>query len=106
MSKSPSIRSISSTEDGIELEDLDEIAVTPHPQLSHNASGPKHVTFETPESDNEEGDEMDRENEGEMALLGSPQRTRSRERLWGQAGGRWSQMKGIVIEVREKVLLL
>ena len=100
MPKSPSIKSISSTEDDIEMANLDD-AVAPDPLFFHNASGPKHVTFETPESDDEEG--MDRVNEGEIALLGSPQRTRNRERLWGQASGRWFQMKGIVMEVRDSV---
>ena len=101
MPKSPSIKSISSTEDDIEMANLDDVAVTPDPRIFHNASNPKHVTFETPESDDEEG--MDRVNEGEIALLGSPQRTRNRERLWGKASGRWLQMKGIVIEVCDSV---
>lgn len=101
MPKSPSIESLSSTEeDDIEMANLEDIAVTPDPRLSHNTSGPKHVTFETPESDDDEEDELDRENENEMALLGSPQRTRGRERIWGQASGWWPQVKGIVIEVR------
>lgn len=96
-SRSPSIISLSSSEDDIEMANLDDIAVTPDPRLQ---STMKHPPLDTLE---DSGDESDQDDEGEMALLGSPRSPRGRERKWGSSSERWSQVKGIVIEVSLKL---
>lgn len=86
--------SASSSEDDVEMANLEDTAVAPDPQLQN---GTKHISYnshEQPEdSDDEQGDE------GDVSLLGSTRRTWVRERIQRRSLSGWYQAKGIIIEV-------
>jgi len=76
------------------MENLEDIAATPDPRLEN---GTKHIPYNAHEQDSDY--ESEQGDEGDMALLGSPRRTRGRERIQGRSLQGWQQVKGIVLEV-------
>lgn len=89
-SRSPSNRSALSDEDDLDIPKLGEVPVMPNPRLQNGAHYPPHAE----DSD----DEMeDRDDDGNIALLGSPHETRVREIKAPRTA--WSEVKSIVFEV-------
>jgi solute carrier family 41 len=88
----------SSEEDDIEMTNLEVIEVTPDPGAQNSS---KHVPYEQ-----DYDDDMEHGDDGDVALLGSPQRTRGRERILRHSLSGWYQVRGIVIEVCPHVVLL
>jgi solute carrier family 41 len=99
--------SASSSEDDIEMANLEDIAVTPNPRFQN---GTKHIPFDPhqqPEDSDKDSDkDSDEEDEGDVALLGLPQRTHGRERIQVHMPQGWSQAKGIVIEVSLRIIFI
>jgi hypothetical protein len=89
----PGSSSETSLESDIELSNLEDVAVTPNPQLQPG----KHLSFSagTPD-DSDEEDDLENGDDGNRGLL-SPRRVQSRGR---DKIGIWMQVKGIAIEVR------
>lgn len=90
--------------DTFEMANLEDVAVTPNPhkQGYHTPFLPDDRGNQSDsEDDDDEGDE-----EGGRALLGPSGRTRGRERSSRPAPGVWKQVKGIVIEVSTKRVLI
>ncbi|EPQ50613.1 hypothetical protein GLOTRDRAFT_82149 [Gloeophyllum trabeum ATCC 11539] len=90
-----------SSSDDIELETLDDIAVTPNPRLHQNGSGHKHSYEVVYDQDDDYSADAD---EGSRALLDNVDRPRGRERIPEQETGVWSQVKSIVIETAPTLL--
>ena len=100
-SRSPSIMSASSLEDDIEMANLEDIAVTPDPRFQN---GTKRIPFDLHQEPEDSDKDSDEEDEGDVALLGLPQRTHGGERMQVQRPQGWSQAKGIVIEVSLRII--
>ena len=103
-SRSPSIVSASSLEDDIEMANLEDIAVTPADPRFQN--GTKHIAFDLHQESEDPDKDSDEEDEGDVALLGLPQRTHGGERIQVQRPQGWFQAKGIVIEVSLRVIFI
>src|ERR1700683_4332594 len=93
-SRSPSIMSASSLDDDIEMANLNDL----------DAGSPNGAKLYDPQDDDSD-DGLDQGGQEDVALLRSPQRTRTRERIHVHSLQGWQQVKGIVIEVRVYTLI-
>ncbi|KDQ59811.1 hypothetical protein JAAARDRAFT_153894 [Jaapia argillacea MUCL 33604] len=90
----------SSSDDGIELANLEDVAVTPNPRLEvGNGHG-----FNLPSYSQEDVEDWTEGDEGTRALLGSEERTRGRERPTFKERGVWNHVRSIVIETAPTLL--
>jgi hypothetical protein len=88
----PGSSSETSLESDIELSNLEDVVVTPNPQLSPG----KHLSYSAgTQDDSDDEDDLDNGDDGNRGLL-SPRRVLSRGR---DKISIWMQVKGIAIEV-------